>query len=50
MHDELIVVAPEDEALQAAQILSEEMQNAVKLNVPLPADSGIGKTWYDAKQ
>ena len=50
VHDELIVEAPEDEALQAAQILSEEMQNAVKLNVPLPADSGIGKTWYDAKQ
>ena len=50
VHDELIVEAPEDEALQAAQILSEEMQNAVKLKVPLPADSGIGKTWYNAKQ
>ena len=49
VHDELIVEAPEDEAVKAAQILSEEMQNAVKLNVPLPADSGIGKTWYDAK-
>ncbi len=50
VHDELIVEAPEDEALQAAQIVSEEMQNAVKLNVPLPADSGIGKTWFDAKK
>ena len=50
VHDELIVEAPESEALQAAQILSEEMQNAVKLKVPLPADSGIGKTWYDAKK
>ena len=50
VHDELIVESPENEAEKAAQILSEEMQNAVKLNVPLPADAGIGKTWFDAKK
>ena len=50
VHDELIVEAPEDESLKAAQIVSEEMENAVKLNVPLPADAGIGKTWFDAKK
>ena len=49
VHDELIVEAPEDEAEKAARILSEEMQNAVSLSVPLTADAGIGKTWYEAK-
>lgn len=47
VHDELIVEAPEAMAQKAAEILREEMQNAVKLSVPLPADAKIGKTWYD---
>lgn len=49
VHDELIVEAPENEAQKAAQILNEEMENAVKLSVPLTADAATGKTWYDAK-
>lgn len=49
VHDELIIEAPENEAAQAAAILSEEMQNAVTLSLPLTADAGIGKTWYEAK-
>ena len=49
VHDELIVEAPQEEAEKAAAILKEEMENAVKLNVPLTADANIGKTWYDAK-
>lgn len=47
VHDELIVEAPESCAEKAAGILREEMQNAVKLAVPLPADAKIGKTWFD---
>ncbi len=47
VHDELIVEAPEDKAQSAAKILREEMQNAVKLAVPLPCDAKIGKTWFD---
>ncbi|MCH5196231.1 MAG: DNA polymerase I [Oscillospiraceae bacterium] len=47
VHDELIVEAPEAAAERAAEILREEMQNAVKLSVPLPADAKVGKTWYD---
>ncbi len=49
VHDELIVEAPVEESEQAAKILQEEMENAVRLSVPLKADAAIGKTWYDAK-
>ncbi len=49
VHDELIVEAPEDEAEKAAKILTEEMQNAVSLAVPLTAEANVGRTWYDAK-
>ncbi len=48
VHDELIVEAPEDKAAQAAKILTEEMQGAVKLAVPLTADAKEGRSWYDA--
>ncbi len=49
VHDELIVEAPKNEAEKAAAILKEEMENAVKLSVPLIADANIGDTWLDAK-
>ncbi len=49
VHDELIVEAPAEEADRAANLLSEEMQNAVKLSLPLVADAGMGKTWNEAK-
>ena len=49
VHDELIVEAPQFEAMRAAMILQEEMENAVKLSVPLVAEASMGRTWYDAK-
>lgn len=49
IHDELIVEAPQDESMRVAMLLQEEMENAVKLSVPLTADATIGRTWYDAK-
>ena len=49
VHDELIVEAPEEEAEKTAAILTEEMENAVSLRVPMIADSSVGKTWFDAK-
>lgn len=48
VHDELIVEAAEDCAERAAEILKEEMENAVKLSVPLTVDAKIGKSWYEA--
>ena len=47
VHDELIVEAKEDCADKVAALLKEEMENAVKLTVPMTADVNIGKTWYD---
>ncbi len=49
VHDELIVEAPENEIEKAAQILSEEMENACKMKVRLSVDVNVGRTWYDAK-
>ncbi len=49
IHDELIVEAPQDEAMRVAMLLQEEMEQAVALNVPLVADASIGKNWYEAK-
>ena len=49
VHDELIVEAPMHESMMAAMILQEEMENAVKLSVPLVAEASMGATWYDAK-
>ncbi|MDO5124408.1 MAG: DNA polymerase I [Eubacteriales bacterium] len=49
VHDELIVEAPREEAMMAAMLLQEEMENAVKLSVPMVAEAAMGETWYDAK-
>lgn len=49
VHDELIVECPEREAEQVKALLTEEMESAVSLSVPMRADAHYGKTWYDAK-
>ena len=49
VHDELIVEAPAEEAQRVAALLQEEMENAVRLDVPLTAEASVGRTWYDAK-
>lgn len=49
VHDELIVEAHKDEVDKVKQILSEEMQSAMELNVPLKVDMSTGHSWYDAR-
>ena len=49
VHDELIIEAPEDELDAVSTLLKHEMENAIKLSVPLVADTASGKSWYDAK-
>ena len=47
VHDELIVEVKEEYAEKAAEILKQEMENCIKLDVPLTADVKTGKTWFD---
>ena len=48
VHDELIVECPEAEAERVKTILSEEMENAASLSVPLVVDAHIGHSWAEA--
>lgn len=48
VHDELIVECPEGEADKAAEILRQEMENAVSLAVPLTVDVHAGHSWAEA--
>ncbi len=49
IHDELIVEASEKDAARASEILSQEMERAIEMKVPLPAEVHTGGDWYAAK-
>ena len=49
VHDELIIEAHKDEVSQVSDILKYEMENVLKLSVPLAVDMNTGKSWYDTK-
>ena len=49
VHDELIVECPEAEKETVAHLLTEEMEGAVHLSVPLTAEAHWGKNWLEAK-
>ena len=48
VHDELVVDCPESEREKVKEILKYEMEHAADLSVPLEAETGAGKSWYDA--
>lgn len=48
VHDELIFEVPENQADQAGALIKSIMENVVKLDVPLVAEVGIGKSWGQA--
>lgn len=49
VHDELIVDAAPDETEEVVAILRSEMENAVKLSVPLDVDISVGANWMECK-
>ncbi len=49
VHDELIIEALKNEEEQVKLLLKEEMENVMKLSVPLKADTACGYSWYEAK-
>ncbi|MDO4779542.1 MAG: DNA polymerase I [Bacteroides sp.] len=48
VHDELNFSVPTTEREKVEKIVTEEMQNAYKLSVPLKADFGWGQNWLEA--
>ena len=49
VHDELIVECPPEEAERVRAILTDCMENVVRLRVPLVADAHCAESWFDAK-
>jgi len=49
VHDELLIETVPEEKETIASILKNEMENVIKLKVPLKADLNEGKNWYEAK-
>ena len=48
VHDELIAECPTDEAERVRAILTDEMENAARLSVPLTVEAHIGHSWAEA--
>jgi DNA polymerase-1 len=49
VHDELLLEVPEGEVDRVREIVIAKMEGAVQLDVPLVADWGVGKNWYECK-
>ena len=47
VHDELLVECPREHAGAVLEMLKNEMENAVKLDVPLKVEAQSGDTWYE---
>ncbi len=48
IHDELLLEVPEEEISAVKALLVEEMENVIKLSVPLTVECNYGKTWLEA--
>ena len=49
IHDELLLEAPKNEEEKAKEILKTEMENAIKLSIPLIAEVSESDNWYECK-
>ncbi len=49
VHDELLLEVPEESVEEVGAMVTQEMEGAVELDVPLSVDSGVGTSWYAAK-
>jgi DNA polymerase-1 len=49
VHDELLFEVPEDEVDDVRDLVVARMEGAVELDVPVVAEAGVGRSWYDAK-
>jgi DNA polymerase I len=49
VHDELLLNVYKDEQKAVEEIVKKEMEQVIKLRVPLEVDINVGETWYEAK-
>lgn len=47
IHDELVFESPASQADAACKLITDRMEAAMSLSVPLKADAGIGSNWFD---
>ena len=50
VHDEVILEVPDDELVDARELVVETLSGVVDLAVPLEVDTAYGPTWYDAQK
>jgi len=50
VHDELVFEAPEEELEALVPMVKGRMENAIRLDVPVVVDVGVGRNWYEAKR
>ncbi len=48
VHDELLFEAPESEVDPVAELITKEMESAMKLEVPVKVEAGIAGNWLEA--
>ena len=48
VHDELVLEVPEMELPMVTGLVKESMEGAMKLDVPLVVDIGVGNNWLEA--
>jgi DNA polymerase I len=49
VHDELLFEAHESQVEEVRALVTERMESAFPLDVPLRVESGVGRTWYECK-
>jgi DNA polymerase-1 len=49
VHDELLLEVPEGDVDRVRDLVVARMEGAVELKVPVVAESGVGKNWYECK-
>lgn len=49
VHDEMIIEAPKDEEEKVKELIKREMENVIKLKVPLLAEVSCAKSWDECK-
>jgi len=50
VHDELLFEVPEEEIGSAVKLIKFEMENALKLDVPITVDVKVGKNWAEMQE